>query len=455
MLQISFGQDGDIIDKEIANEFPLLLGDTKYSKLKKDNIFDFVGFVINKEKLLAVFPKHYFDTRNADSEKSNEDIKLLFNVIFKYINKTTANADKYIGYDENFESDYPFSAFFKIYEYYKKYGIYNEEQKVIQQNANGKISWKDTIQKSNVIVSNGNLLYLPLFSKKTSNQNVFISECMIFVINYTIKNFGFFLEMSPVKEKESKIDFLANREYTLSQLYQYKNTLFKDYQKELINSLICFFENYNKKANGGAIHFKIRYFNLIWEDMVNKYLNECFVEVNEEKYEIIFDNNRNGKLNKFNKKSFPIDKSKHKFIIEPDHYYESENDMYIFDSKYYVDMSYLNYKQFAYTILLGNSELCYNKNLYSAMLLPGNSNNGLHLKLDRPYCQMKKGCNYIIEQFLNVKLLMKNYMDLDIYDELNEEKYTASDEYIYGENESDYQSEQLMVAEEEEEYRYE
>ena len=42
MLQISFGQDGDIIKKEIAKQFPLLQSDMKYSKRKKENIFDFV-----------------------------------------------------------------------------------------------------------------------------------------------------------------------------------------------------------------------------------------------------------------------------------------------------------------------------------------------------------------------------------------------------------------------------
>ena len=48
------------------------------------------------------------------------------------------------------------------------------------------------------------------------------------------------------------------------------------------------------------------------------------------------------------------------------------------------------------------------------MLLPGERESGLHLKLDTPYCQLNQGCNYIIEQFLNVKLLMKNYLNLDI-----------------------------------------
>lgn len=119
MLQISFGQDGDIIKKEIAKQFPLLPSDMKYSKSKKENIFDFVGFVINKEKILVVFPKHFCDTEDINNENIKENISLLFKVINKYVseNKNHPLAEKYLGYEENYESDYPFEEFFKIYEY--------------------------------------------------------------------------------------------------------------------------------------------------------------------------------------------------------------------------------------------------------------------------------------------------------------------------------------------------
>ena len=266
MLQIVCGQDGDEIKDEIK-KFNLSDGDKRYSKDHKNYILDFVGFVIEKEKILAVFPKHFFNNDNnfekQDKKQIEENVKMLFKVINKYNteNQSKAIADKYIGYKDNFESDYPFESFFKIYEYYKKYGIYKEEEERLSKDMSGKISWKDTIQRANVIVSNQNLIFLPIYTKKKNNNNAFLGECMKFVINYTIKNFSYFIQLPPVYEKESKIDFLTNREYTLRQLYQYKNTVFKDYQKELINALINFFEKYNKKATGGAIHFKINYFN--------------------------------------------------------------------------------------------------------------------------------------------------------------------------------------------------
>ncbi len=458
MLQIVFGQDGDEINGEIK-KFNLSDGDKRYSKKLKNFILDFVGFIIEKEKILAVFPKHFFNDDNNFKEYNKkeveENIKMLFKVICKYNteNKSKNVANKYIGYENNFESDYPFESFFKVYEYYKKYGIYKEEEIIISKDANGPISWKDTIQKSNTIVSNGNLIFLPIYSKRKSNKTAFISECMTFVINYTIKNFSYFIQLPIVREKECKIDFLTNKEYTLRQLYQFRSTIFKDYQKELVSALINFFESYDRKATGGAIHFKINYFDIIWESMVNKYLNDCFIKVDKENNKLIFDYRRKQIKRRFENKKFNIDKSEHKFFIRPDHYYSDENTIYVFDSKYYKDITDLNYKQFSYTILLGNSNIGSGKNLYSALLLPGKSKNGLHLKLDLPYCQLNQGCNYIIEQFLSVKLLMKNYLNLNIEDEIEIANGNNEIEYPVYEEEKDYR--QLKVAEDEENYKYE
>lgn len=411
MIPIIVGQDGSIINNE-ATFFPLLPSDKRYSKKDKQEIFDFVGFVIYKEKMLAVFPKHFYDFDECDNVL--EDIKLLFNIIRKYTseNKNMLLTDKYFGYENNFESDYPFAEFYKIYEYYKKYGIYKEEQLIIEKSLKGRISWKDTISKSDVIVSNDNLIFLPIYSKRKSSRDAFISECMTYVINYTINKFPFFIDFPPITSVKSKIDFLANREYTLRQLYQYENKVFKDYQKELIKSLISFFEKFDNRSTSGAIHIKINYFDMIWQKMVNKYLNDCFVKVDEEHRKLEFEYDKSKKHFSFNSKKFDIDVSEHKYYIIPDHYYNDETSIYLFDSKYYQEISDLNYKQFSYTILLGNSQLGNSKKLYSALLLPGKKPNGIHLQLDIPYCQMNPGCNYIIEQYLDVKLIMKNYLNL-------------------------------------------
>ena len=108
MLQIVLGQDGDEINEQIK-KFNLSDGDKRYSKKLKNYVLDFVGFVIEKERILAVFPKKFFnddiDFEKLDRKEIEENVKLLFKVICKYNteNKSKLIADKYIGHEDNFE----------------------------------------------------------------------------------------------------------------------------------------------------------------------------------------------------------------------------------------------------------------------------------------------------------------------------------------------------------------
>ncbi len=160
---------------------------------------------------------------------------------------------------------------------------------------------------------------------------------------------------------------------------------------------------------GGAIHINIKYFNLIWERMINKYLNEYFERVDNRK--LIFNKDKIHNI-EFEQKEIPIgQRGKKEISIKPDFYFEDENSIYVFDAKYYKDLSNIEYKQVAYTLLLGNSQLNRQKDIYSALFLPGTEPNGLHVLLSKEFEQMKEGCNYIIEQYMDVKMLMKNYIE--------------------------------------------
>lgn len=451
----------NIICKEDSENCDTLKGikmsdkDKRYSTLLKCNVYNFVGFILENNNMLAVFPKHYFKNETEKEINKEENVKLLYKVINRYVEKnhSTILADKYIGNLLGFDSNYPFSSFFQVYDYYKKYGLFREEINEYKNNSNGKVSWKKTMQKSNLIVSNDNLLYIPLYSKVSNYKDNFISECMIFVINYTIKKFPYFISLIPINEKSFSLDFIENKEYVLQQLYKYKNSVFIDKQIKLINNLIKFFEELkNKNFNGGNIHFKILYFDLIWQDMVEKYLNDYFVGVEEDN--IKFNYKVKNHENKFKSKKFVIDtsqkKEKEQFNIVPDHYLETKDKIYLFDSKYYVKIKDLNYKQLAYTLLIGNSKDRSSKTLYSALILPGNEGTRIHIELTDEFKQLNKGCNKIIEQYLDVNTLMRNYLDYDINKKVEEDDKDSS--YCIKYYEKNYEPFEEKVAEDDEEY---
>lgn len=410
-MRLLIGQDGEQISAEVLKSNLLETKDTRYIKQEDKVVYDFVGFIIGKEEMIAVFPKHYFET--TDCMASNkEDVKLLFTVINRYVmyTRSKARADKYIGSLKEYESDYPFSAFFRIYEYYKKYGVYFKEANNYKKGFLGKIDWKKTISNSNTIISNGNLIYYPLYSKNKEHSSNFISDCMVFAINHTLELFPLFISSSHITNwKQSTFDYLENTDYVISMLRIYRREEFKDINRNLIDDLIEFFNSFDKKRYGGKFHFKINYFDLIWQDMVSKYLNDRFVYINSSN-EMVFDENKRNHL-VFDVATYNIDESSHHYKIILDHYAKSNDSQYIFDSKYYYDIEELNYKQFVYDIVLDyiNNQTS-NLKTYSALLLPGFMNDKIHLNVKKEYNSLISGNHYIIEKYLAVKDVMQNYI---------------------------------------------
>ena len=152
---------------------------------------------------------------------------------------------------------------------------------------------------------------------------------MAFVIDNTLKMFPFFFTLPKTNYGKFNFDFINNLDFVIKELLNIKSKLFKDVNITLVDSLINFFKEYNNISSGGDIHVKINYFNLIWEEMVNDYLNKSFVSFDSSRNCIVFDDSSIKSTVDFGKKSFAIDKSSNHYIISVDHYGEDEHQKYI------------------------------------------------------------------------------------------------------------------------------
>ncbi len=419
MKKIILGQDGSRVKQTTKKEFNLVQGcDTRIKRKNIDNeVFDFVGFVCGIEKTLIVFPKNFYSEKliediDSESKQSSNDIDLLFNVIQKYLLNQNSSAIKYAGKQVDFESDYPFSSFFSIYNYFHQFGIYKEIISKTNPGYNGKVSWKDTIRKSRKVYSNGNIIHFPLYLKQKKSKQVFISDCMAFAIDYTLDRFPFLFAMPKTNHKIISFDFLENIEYVINYLHSIQNEVFKDINKRLIKDLIQFYSELDGHKRGGDIHVKINYFNLVWEEMIEHYLNSHFVSADNKNNYLLFDINQINSKIKFSKKVFNIDKSNNQFTIEPDHYFIDDNLQYIFDAKYYGNLDHLNYKQYSYHEMLKNNRD--ENNTISALISPSDIDNSseIHLTIADEFVPNGKIATTIISQKLNIKEVMESYVKL-------------------------------------------
>lgn len=428
MEKIVIGQDGYIINKKDKNNFGLVQGlDTRFKHKRRDSeVYDFVGLVCKQDQTLVVFPKHFYSQDKLNELFNDEtyilnDIVLLFDVIQKYLLNQNPKALKYAGPTAvnllseeagkrlEFESEYPFASFFSIYSYFQQFGIYTERVTKTKIGYKGKISWKDTIRKSAKIYNGQNLLHFPLYIKENKSKQVFISDCMAFAIDYTLERFSFLFNLPKTNHKKLSFDFFENSEYVVKHLQSIKNEVFKDINRKLIFDLIEFYSGLNEHRRGGDIHIKIKYFNLVWEDMVGHYLNNHFKSVDDEN-KMVFDINNFNSKTTFSKKSFNVDKSDNQYTIEPDHYFIDDEKQYIFDAKYFDNLASLNYKQYSYHEMLKSK--IEDNNTVSALMLPSENDNSteIHFILSDEYTLENTSSTTIISQRLRTKDVMFTYL---------------------------------------------
>lgn len=411
-----YGIDGTIADRTIMSLFNLGTKELRYSSKLNSDVYNFVGFVFSGNNALVVFPKHYYESvnirvLNSTNFEQKADIKLLYDVIQKY--NSTFNAQRYIGNkkDCEYEADYPFASFYSVYDYYNKYGLFMKTNTNIVPNGSGKVSWKDTIRKSQKIISAGNIIFVPLYKQKKNNQSVFLTDCMAFIIDYTIENYSSLINLKTTGYQRSKFDYFSNIDYVIQQLRKCQSEMFKDSQKRLVQNMIDFFVQYKSKGYGGTRKIKINNFKMVWQDMIEHYLNKHFIGFDETTNSLMIDESKNSSVIKFNNGVYnDIDSSDHHFSIDVDHIAYDNNELYIFDSKYYTGVYNLNYKQYAYNEILRyrfpNAE-----HIYNALILPGVSTcSNTHFEIAPEYAGERTIGNKIIEQYFIPKNIMIDYL---------------------------------------------
>lgn len=371
-LKIDTAQDGAPISNEFIENYGLSKNDLFYSN-KNEVYSNFVGVVQRGDRVLISIPKHFkyiSEFQKYNDERKKKYIRLIMDSInesiFGYQNSAINNS-------KEVSSDFALDAYFKIYHYYSQYGLYHEEHQEIKPNKGNKISWKETLHRSNKFINNGNIIFSPLFFKKKITDETIITECMVFAINYTQSLLGDLMTLpsnSKIAGRGVNPKFL-NNSAIIYKLQEILSRTFKDINKQLILNLIIFL----KKVNSCPRQIPdIKYYNFAstWEQAVHKYLNEHFDKVDEENNIIFTPLDTQSINNNFVKKSFNYNvvKKYRSRRLEPDHYLKDDKQrlIYIFDSKYYRSMNDLNHKQFVYHVLISNKYQDYK--IFDCLVMP-------------------------------------------------------------------------------------
>jgi hypothetical protein len=360
-MKISYIEDGEKINDNLIEAFNL--DNIFYRESSGRKISNFVGFIFNSEGILVSIPKKFISKSEPEYILKERAI-----ILFRVLSKYNSSGFEYDGIDSGFECNIPINSIKNIVLYYNNFGIYCNREKKISDNNVGKVNWKTVFNKSFSLYNGDIFIFSPLYRNSIINIDNIISEIMIYAL-YLISGFSNFLNLYNFQEVFICPKTIANNfSFILNSLYNYKQSVFKDLDKKLINSLIIFFQSYSNFNH----RYKMVTFNFeaVWEKAVENYLNSNFKCYNSVLDNYIFENSQPS----FCKKNFIVDDSINKHSISIDHFYQDTKFTYIFDSKYFFNVSDLNYKQIAYSYFVAFKYKIPNEKIKSALILPSNKN---------------------------------------------------------------------------------
>lgn len=397
LKNIQYTNDGKQVDKKFVETWNISDYCDVYNRVIT---ISFVGVIVFKERVLFSFPKHYSVENLSDKEKLECMKEILAVISMNRINKGSFDNNTKALRDE-----FPLRSYLEVMNYFRKYGLYKSTEKYTQEGYNGRINWNKTINRANKILQDKDVMFYPFILNKVRDKDIFISECMDFVLNDALKYKSLITRIINYNSKFNNKLF-SNIKYVINHLKQIKSSYFKDSEKKLIDSLIEYFSWKSRlKDNMRMLTLK---FENYWENMINVYLNGKFLSVEDDKI-MWSDNmevqNRFGKSGGLSVESKETENrlNRKARMVEYDHFMIKEDVVYIFDSKYYNEVTSLNYKQLFYHYKLKQRHP--NSRIINGLLLPTYKEYYTSIHIDRIDLDNVK----IVEHYLNLREVISYY----------------------------------------------
>lgn len=330
-------------------------------KFNTSNDYDsFVGLRIIDNSPVIYLPLGY----NYEDDITTKDIDNLITGIKRFSLK---NNDYYdINDIHSNEDKFPYFSYKWIIENYLEYGYYNEIEYTEEVGNNGKINWKRTISKTSDIFTKKGPVYTNFIIRKSRiNDSNLLTRIHEFCVYESYQKLGWLFDNKSSAKKPILYIDEKNKNKFISILNEELKNSFKDSKKELIENMIKVLIGLDDiKHKKRSFECGTTKYYHVWEKMID----------------IAFSNVKNIE-NYYPHGEWHIkNQSKKNSALQPDTIVRDNNNVYIYDSKYYTycnsqDVNNLPttdsiQKQITYAEYVDKK---YNpNNIYNAFVMPGN-----------------------------------------------------------------------------------
>ena len=233
--------------------------------------FNFTGIAILEGVPLIVFPKGYDIPNNK--KLLQRHIILLIKVLSIYKTKKSTSSIEDVLFDglgENYENIS--SAIWLLQDYENNGYIDFHETKYIS-NIGSSVNWSRTINSKSPIISNQNLIYLDLVTKKRSiNSNHIVTLIHAYAVDESIKKIGWLFDLVHDEVLE-EVELPFDNKMAEHLLEIEINHTFIDHRVTLLENLKEFIRGSNENNVTEDVIHATRNFEFVWEDICQTVLS--------------------------------------------------------------------------------------------------------------------------------------------------------------------------------------
>lgn len=273
--------------EELSNQ-DIVLTDVSESVSEVEYVFDFVGVVVLEGHVFKCYPKYITSTKEPVQQ-----LKKVLKVIEKY------NSKEQLIYLYNGEEDSKIfnqlAVSIHLLEEYFAYGLYTNQQEVIEINGEGEILWDRTINETFALIQNNRPYYIELqtLNNVDNDMDYFrrLHECVLSICSRELRELGLLdlFGISDAEMTDTLLEDFGNTDYILYRLQNEIGIQYVTRKQNLLKTLYTYIANKEIDENDVSLSlYGTNGFNLVWErvcaDNFGSILGESLENIEKKHY---------------------------------------------------------------------------------------------------------------------------------------------------------------------------
>ena len=247
-------EDVQVVDETVGND------DCYY-------VFTYVGVITVGNRVIKVYPKYILSEREPLTR-----MKHVIKVLERYSHSEEQIVNLFNGDGDNRSFNILAVILYLLNDYYD-YGIYSNEEDIIEVNGEGDILWNRTIDDGFAIIEDGRPYYTELITHRSVEDDMDyfkrLHECVLTECSKQLHDAGLeeLFEMETVSLSEEILDDFGDKEYILERILKELHIQFNMQRQILLKTLYTYISQDRKmlEEDQGISMFGTTAFHAVWE----------------------------------------------------------------------------------------------------------------------------------------------------------------------------------------------